>query len=408
MGRVLLVGLAVLAGMATTAKESRQKALYEQHRWFDLREAVESSRDVPSLYLGAVASAFNDTKAAEKYWNQTIESAANSEDLAEAHEMLGKLYARSGRHRDALRQLDAILKLDPGNTEVQNIRALYAAFSEHPDQSIGEYRFSVVHAEVRKDRIVLPISVRGRTVHWILDTDFNLCAMSESEARRLGVSVDDVSALAGDSASGTVKARTAVVDELAIGGVRLRNVAFLVLPDAAPPMDGLAPGYQGLVGLPVALALRAIGWKSDGTFEIGFAAGKDAHSKRNLCLDDFSPVTRVQLGSRNLDFVLDTGNQAGTQLWERFAKDFGTLVQQNGRKGKQTITAIGGSREMETIVLPEIEMEVGGLKTMLRPATIFSKPVGDDFHEGLLGMDILGQAQQVRIDFRSMVLQLTQ
>jgi len=117
-------------------------------------------------------------------------------------------------------------------------------------------------------------------------------------------------------------------------------------------------------------------------------------------------VTRVHCAGKELDFILDTGNQTGTQLWKRFAEDFAPLLKQSGTRGRQTVTQVGGSHEWETIVLPQIKLRVGGLDTILQPASVFSKPVGDDFHHGLLGMDVLSQAREVRIDFQSMTLQL--
>jgi hypothetical protein len=81
-------------------------------------------------------------------------------------------------------------------------------------------------------------------------------------------------------------------------------------------------------------------------------------------------------------------------------------VKRQGAIKKEILTEIGGSVERQATVLPEVQLQVGGLETTLRPAAIFAKPVGDDFHHGLLGMDLLSQAQEVRIDFRSMTLQL--
>jgi hypothetical protein len=230
--------------------------------------------------------------------------------------------------------------------------------------------------------------------------------MSESEARLLGVAVDEVSAQASDLAGGTAKVRTAVVDELVIGGVQLRNVAFVIFQDSQLPLDDTPPGNRGLVGFPVALALQTIGWKTDGTFEIGFAARHRRNSKINLSFDGFNPVTRVTFEGKQLDFILDTGNQAGTEMWGRFADDFATLVKERGTKSKQTVTEIGGSNEREATILPEIRLRVGGLNTKLPHAPVFAKPVGDEFHYGLLGMDVYSQAREVRIDFRSMTIQL--
>jgi hypothetical protein len=40
----------------------------------------------------------------------------------------------------------------------------------------------------------------------------------------------------------------------------------------------------------------------------------------------------------------------------------------------------------------------------LQPAQVFSKPIGNDFQHGNLGIDVLSQASEVTIDFRAMSL----
>lgn len=406
-GKATCAAVLALASVAAAGQTPSLKTLYEQHRWFELREALKHNKG-PALYIGAVASASNDIKRAEKYLHQAIELAPTSDEAAEAHEMLGYIYARSSRNREALQQLNSILKIRPGRADVENVRAIYAAFSQHPNQSVRRSRPTTLQADISKDSVVLPITVKGKTVHWFLDTDFNLSAMSESEAQLLGITVDSSSAQAGDLAGGTtrVRVRIAVVDELAIGDVHLRNVSFLIVPDSQSPMDGLPAGSRGLIGFPVAFALQSIGWKSDGTFEIGFAAGRPRNSDANLFLDGLAAVTRVQWAGKELDFILDTGNQTGTELWERFAVDFAPLLKQSGTRGRRTLTEVTGSHEWETTVLPELRLRVGGLDTSLRSVAVFRKPVGDDFHHGLLGMDVLSQAREVRIDFQSMTLRL--
>jgi len=110
-----------------------------------------------------VASAFNESHAAEKYLNRAIEHASDA-DAVEAHEMLGYLYARLGRYYQVVQQLDSILKVKPDRADVRNIRTIYAAFSQHPDQSIGRCRETKVHADVSRYGVVLPVSIHGQTV----------------------------------------------------------------------------------------------------------------------------------------------------------------------------------------------------------------------------------------------------
>jgi hypothetical protein len=63
----VLVAMLVFSALATASGKSELKLLYDQHRWFDLREAMKrNEQNVPELYLGAVASAFNNREDAEK------------------------------------------------------------------------------------------------------------------------------------------------------------------------------------------------------------------------------------------------------------------------------------------------------------------------------------------------------
>jgi hypothetical protein len=228
--------------------------------------------------------------------------------------------------------------------------------------------------------------------------------MSDSEARSLGVSIDESSADIKDSAGGTTKMRTAVVDDLAIGYTHIRNVAFLILPDSQQPMRDLPPGQRGLIGIQIPVALGAIAWKSDGTFQFGML--KTPGSPKNVSFDDLNPVVRGEFEGRELDCVLDSGDAAGSQLWRRFAQDFDVLVKENGTKSEKQVMEVGGANIRQTMMLPELKFTVGGLDATLRRAQIFSKPVGDDYHHCLLGLDVLSQAREVRIDFQSMFVQL--
>ena len=72
------------------------------------------------------------------------------------------------------------------------------------------------------------------------------------------------------------------------------------------------------------------------------------------------------------------------------------------------MTGVGHSVDVESITLPEVRLRIGGFDTLLRPADVLASqtlPAGQRDH-GNLGMDLLGQARSVTIDFRSMMLVL--
>lgn len=123
--RKALMAMLVFGGLATASGNPTLKLLYKRHRWFDLRAAIrDNGQNVSELYWGAVASAFNDRERAERYLSRAIQREPESGDAIEAHEMLGYLYGRSGRYRDATEQFDSILKIKPDRSDVGNVRAM--------------------------------------------------------------------------------------------------------------------------------------------------------------------------------------------------------------------------------------------------------------------------------------------
>jgi hypothetical protein len=395
------IGLAG-AVFAPRAEERSLDELYKGHRWFELRDAIVRKR-VPALYTGAVASAFNRTAEAEKHLRQAVREASTAESANDAREALINLYMRVGRSSDMLRTLDDAVTAAPSRADFRNVREVFASFRGLRDQTATVGRRQSFRCTVAADGVLLPLSINGKGVAWLFDSAFSHAALTESEARLVGVRVLAGKGQAGDFAGGSTATRVGVAERVSIGGAELRNVPLLVFADSQPPWNDKPPGQRGTVGLPVALALGALGWTRGGTCSAGLPTSRAARGGGNLAFDGVAPVIRTQFNAVPLDFVLDTGNQRGTQLWERFARDFPALLSK-GRKATTQLNQIGGSAEHPIVVLPEIQLRVGALHARLRPANVFSRPIGNVFHHGNLGFDVLSQAEEVIIDFQTMAL----
>jgi tetratricopeptide (TPR) repeat protein len=404
--KIALIPILLVAALAHAQAGDSLRSLYDQHRYFELRDAIKGQKASP-LYLGTVASAFNDTKRAEKFFNSVIKLEPASDDAYEAHGQLAYLYARLGRNREVVQQFDQMLAIKPNSSDVQNMRPMFAAFSRYPDQSIGKkHSTRVSGATVSREWLTIPVSIHGKALNWGVDTGANMSAISEAEARMLGLPIGDEQADFHDANGGSATMRTTVVDSLRIGNVEIRNVPFMVMSDSQPPFNDMELGRRAILGFTFLSALRAICWTSDGTFQIGLPSDSNENNKPNLWFDGLSPVTRIRFQDRDLDFAFDTGDGAGTQLWSRFSQDYAMLLKEHGTKSTRKVTQMGGSQERDIVSLPELQLQVGGLDTVLKPAEVFSKPVGDDSRYGLLGMDLLTQARKVKVDFRSMTVQL--
>jgi aspartyl protease family protein len=93
-------------------------------------------------------------------------------------------------------------------------------------------------------KVVIPIDARGhfqadfkfngRKVHAIIDTGATYIALNRSTAARLGVRVTAQDMIHSVStANGTTKAAAVIIDDVAIGKIRVSNVEAIVLNDNA-------------------------------------------------------------------------------------------------------------------------------------------------------------------------------
>ena len=163
---------------------SRQFSLYDARRWFELREVVAKG-GASRFYQGAVACAFNDLHQCEKKLKSVIKSQPRSDEAFHAHEILASAYLREGKYRRALAHVDALLALQPEDSDAQNTRPLLATLSEFPDQQMTKRASTTLKLEENG----LPLSIHGERATYWFDTGANLSILSESEAKRFGLPV---------------------------------------------------------------------------------------------------------------------------------------------------------------------------------------------------------------------------
>ena len=382
------------------------KSLYEGHHWFQLRDAISATK-ASALIQGAVSSAFNQRDDAEKLLLGVIAAAPSSKDAAAAREFLIHLYMRSGQYSRAIPLMAAQLSA-AARAASKSDQALISTFIQIPEQTVISRGASTLHYEMSEAGLSVPISVNGNSGNLLLDTDSNMSVIAESEARRLDMLIIHsdvpVSGVTGNTSGG---ARVALAQELVVGNFHFKNVNFLVLNDDQEPFAELPAGKRGILGLPVILAFQTMRWRRDGTLEIGFATEAMELSHANLCFDGEDPIVQLEFGGKKLEFVLDTGG-SDSELWPPFAKDFGDLLKQSGKKDSKSLTGFSGSTDVDAITLPEIRLGLGEFMGILRPAPVLTKPtVGpSNWYYGRFSMDILNQAYAVTIDFNAMKIRL--
>lgn len=156
------------------------------------QEAVRHSSDVPTsrcahqasplidFYAGEVACAFNDTTTCENEFKNVLAVAAQSTTAKQIHDILANVALREDRYAHCLREIDALLAIDPNDSDAKSTRPFIEALSHFPDQAVqlsGPNK-----ASVQMDGGRLPLLINGKKASYFFDTGANLSILSESEA----------------------------------------------------------------------------------------------------------------------------------------------------------------------------------------------------------------------------------
>ena len=381
--------------------DTNLKSLYDNHRWFELRDSIREG-GASAFYQGTIACAFNDVRRCEKKFRDVFNSAPRSDEAVEAHRTLASAYLTHGEYKKALAQVDAILALRPTDADALGGRPVLAAFADTPDQQIARR-----HTTVQLEDGGLPFSINGVHATYWFDTGAELSVLTESEAKRFGLLVHPASVQVGDVNGTQVNTQIAVADELSIGSIRIRHVAFLVLPDNQPPFNEQSPGSRGLIGIPVLLAFSRFAWGADKTFEIGPESSHKRLPHAGLCFDGNHPLVQVAYDNRPLAFALDTG-ATNTDLYPPFASAFPELIRSATKTDSYKMEGVGGAKYIEAATLESLKFSIGGFPTTLKSVGVLLKPTTDAsrFFAGNLGIDLLQQAQKATFDFKTMTLSL--
>jgi len=284
----------------------------------------------------------------------------------------------------------AALELLP-DLEVVSRRPAVAAYTNWPNSQ----------------RIVSPMTINGQPVQFAIDTDASMAAASEAEAARLGLRpTAGQPAYDGFTGARSTEGHYAIADRLIIGDTELRNVSFVVLPDKLEVLSEIPLEQQGLIGLPVLLALQTLRWNRDHELSIGFSPGRFDLRNANLSFEGLDPLALAEIEGHRLAMDLDTGSGM-SDIWPMFVKKFPELVQ-DGRKDKTRIWGATGDAEVDSVILPELRMRVAGFPIIFRhaPALLRSTVPASQWHYGMLGADLLAQAAEVTLDFKAMRVDL--
>lgn len=242
------------------------------------------------------------------------------------------------------------------------------------------------------------VTVDGTTLPWIVDTGAEITTLPESTARKIGLKIVEGTADVGSSV-GNVQGKLGVAETVTIGGVVIRNVQVLILPDS---MLQLAKDYviPGILGLPAIAATGRIAWLDGGT---RLALGSDAPKPFGVIdhvywhEDGLGFPLRTAIGIAGAQF--DSGadqtalRQPGLALLTK--RQIADAAERDGMVG-----GAGGFVRVKQRVLPELDYRLGAARLKSFKVSIEE----NDSSAGRIGSDILSQLSVLTIDFGTMTL----
>ena len=351
--------------------------------WFQLRDSV--AHDNGSLLCkGVMDAAFEHRHTAERELTEFIRKEPNSKEVGNARDTLISLSFRHGQYQKTLLQVDQGLRERPNAEDLIGLRSMVAVLAQSPG-------LRVAHSA--------RVTVQGEN---ILDTGANISVISESEAKRLGLVIRDTSSKIGDIGGSAGAMRLTEAPDLWIGDFHLKNVAFAVLPDADEPFVGEPVDHQGVLGIPIFLALESLRFEKNGQIVVRPTHAGASRPSASLAFNGHNPLMQLLFQRKPLTFTLDTGAD-GTYLYKPFADKFPVLMQE-GKQHQKQVTGVFGSSSQDSIDMGSLRLSVAQSEVELKPATVILNATTDTskWTDGNFGFDLLQKMLPVTIDFHAM------
>jgi hypothetical protein len=394
----LFVCFCLLLLMALTA--SAQTAEPCGSNPFGLQADIEHG--IASGLCQAVYESDLESRNAVKRLKSVLRSNPGADDAYQAHSSLYYLYMRRSKYRLAAHQLEQMLADKPDGPDVLSDISMVQTLAQFHDLSVSRRKSSTLQGNWTDGLLHIPISINGLPGAYIVDTGASVSAMSQSEAKRLGLKLTNSSSRLTDGAGlQTSAVQVADVADLQIGQIHLHHAHFLVLPDTVRPFVRFPENERGILGIPLLIALRSFRVNPDATVTLEPGANEHNAHSANLAFSALIPVTQVSFGGASLVFTLDMGAII-TVLQSGFAKRYPEIVQQ-GTRDQYASTGVGGTSVIQSSVVRDLLLIFGRPVTLHTARVLLSDhKIVNGWADGNLGFDSVRQVLPITIDFERM------
>jgi hypothetical protein len=248
---------------------------------------------------------------------------------------------------------------------------------------------------------LIPVRIGDKVYNFWLDTGSSMTMLASDVARDLNIVPLMLDTLEIVTSTGRVKAHPALVPELDIGQVQVRNAPTMIVDESLMQMREAKPiefsGHvkiDGIVGFDVIRQLDLDVDYERSTLRVRNPARSRHESDRNMFWVGLPVVRLTSEDGTPLHFGLDTGAQQSFVTESLLDK----LQLQIARVESRRVGGLGGEISLRAPVLPDVRMLVRGFPILFKNAVVRA-PVYQVLAalDGVLGVDVWNSGV-VRID----------
>jgi predicted aspartyl protease len=317
------------------------------------------------------------------------------------------IYTATLQYQEKWRDLVALSNEPaPGRSETldkASIESWAIAFRNVPPKTVT-FRTSSLFVPMSVSAVgtpLVPVKIGKKTYNFWLDTGSSMTMLASDIAADLQVAPISNDTLEIVTATGRVQASPALIPQMEIGQVVVRNAPTMIVDETLMLMRELKPmeisqplKIDGIIGFDVIRDLDLEVDFSDGTVHFRNPATSRRDSNRNMFWVGLPVIRMDAVDGTPLHFGLDTGAQL-TFVTETLLDK---LQLKAGRIESRRVGGLGGEISLRAPILPDLRVNVRGYPILFKGAVVRA-PVYQVLAslDGVLGGDVWNSGV-VRID----------
>ena len=314
-------------------------------------------------------------------------------------------YVKMFQYRQASEVYKKILNsygdlLGEGKWSYENSARKYSALSNvRPLQVNIPQNTTIQMTPDRQGLLQVPVRTLKDSVLLIFDTGAGISMLTESVAKRLGISILADSIIMNGGIADMEYMKIGVADVLYLGDIAYKNVVFGIIEDEKAVFPGHYYTISGTLGFPEIRALSSMKIHRNGILEV-FKNAEPQH-KNNMMFTNMQQII-VQVND-SLLFWLDTG-AVYSSLSVNYYNNNKRLIERIGKSMIRTVSGIGGSQEFYIYILTDFPIKINTTTAYLSKMHVFtlSAFILVNEYDGVLGQDIISRFNYILIDFKNM------